>query len=89
MEMPVPCPKCNEWVELNDTRTSNLTGDLLCDDCCSEENEVAELKDEIDTIQRDLDNDEDYMKGDRRGWKNNIKDLKKKIKDLGFNYDQL
>ena len=28
------------------------------------------------------------VKGDRRGWKRNIKELKKEIEDLGYNPDE-
>ena len=36
MEMPVPCSKCGEWVELNSTRESELNkGKMLCPECYS------------------------------------------------------
>jgi peptidoglycan hydrolase CwlO-like protein len=87
MEMPVICEKCNDLVELNETRESKLTNRLLCQECCSHENKVKELLEEIETIQYDLDNREDYMKGDRQGWKNKIKELKQEIKKLGYDYE--
>lgn len=89
MEMPVPCPRCGEWIELHDTRKSPLTEDLLCDECFTVEDEVYDLKEEADDIKYDLDNHAEHMKGDRRGWKNNLKELKEKIKALGFDYDEL
>ncbi|WP_312306577.1 hypothetical protein [Chryseobacterium sp.] len=89
MEMPVPCPRCGEWVELHDTRKSPLTEALLCDECFSVEDEVYDLKEEADDIKYDLDNHAEHMKGDRRGWKKNLKELKEKIKSLGFDYDEL
>ena len=36
-----------------------------------------------------LDNNEPEVKGDRRGWKRNIKEAKQKIKELGYDYDSL
>jgi len=87
MEMPVQCQKCKDIVELNSTRESNLTKKLLCSDCCSEENEVFELVSEADDIRYDLENYAEHMKGDRRGWKNNLKELKEKIKSFGYDYD--
>lgn len=89
MKMPVICPKCHECIELDETRESRLTSELLCESCCEDENEVADLKEEIEDIQYDLDNHAEHMKGDRRGWKSNIKQLKEKIKSLGFDYDYL
>ncbi|MCT3917517.1 hypothetical protein HZQ04_15760 [Elizabethkingia anophelis] len=84
MEMPVICNKCNELVELHSTIESDLTGNLLCRNCASEENEVKELLDEIEDIQYMLDNNDPQVKGDRRGWKANIKQLQNRIKDLGY-----
>lgn len=89
LEMPVPCPVCEEWVELDSTRESPLTKELICDSCHTNHYKVHELKEEIDTIQLDLDNGESYMKGDRRGWKARIKEAKEEIKKLGFNYENL
>lgn len=87
MEMPVVCPMCNECIELHDTRQSDLTGDLLCEDCCQKDNEVAELKEEIETICLDLENHAEYMVGDRRGWKKKLNELKERMKSLGYDYD--
>jgi len=89
MEMPVPCPKCNEWTELNETRESGLTKKLLCHSCASDENEVNEWVEEAKTIICDLENHAEYMKGDRRGWKKNLKELKEKILSAGYDYDNL
>lgn len=89
LEMPVPCPVCEEWCELNSTKESPLTKELLCSNCYSNHYTVNELKEEIDTIQLDLDNNESYMKGDRKGWKANIKENKEKIKTYGFKYEEL
>lgn len=90
MEMPVPCNKCGEWVELNDTRQSELNEkDMLCRECYSIDNTVNGYKEEIDDIQHMLDNNDPEVKGDRRGWKRNIKELKTKISELGYNYDEL
>lgn len=87
MEMPVTCPKCNEWVELNETRESDLTKKLLCKSCCSEENQINEWVEEARDITYDLDNNAEHMKGDRRGWRKNLKEIKDKIKKAGYDYD--
>lgn len=89
MEMPVPCDKCGEWVELTDCRTSELTKKLLCRDCCDVEDEVKAKIDEIKDIQYMLDNNDEEVRGDRRGWKRNIKDLKKEIIELGYDPEEL
>ncbi|MCT4078393.1 hypothetical protein HZP59_14600 [Elizabethkingia anophelis] len=89
MEMPVICNKCKECVELYDTVVSDLTNNLLCNNCASEENEVYEYLEEIKDIEYLLDNNDPEVIGDRRGWKNNIKELKSKIEKLGYYYDQL
>lgn len=87
--MPVPCPRCGEWIELHSTRKSPLTEDLLCEECFSIEDQVNDYKEEIEDIQYDLENYAEYMKGDRRGWKKKINELKDKIKKLGFDFDEL
>lgn len=89
MEMPVPCIKCKEVVELDSTRTSPLTKDLVCQDCYYTHDQVNDLFEEAKQISYDLENHEEYMKGDRRGWKINFKELKDKIKELGFSYNEL
>lgn len=90
MEMPVPCDGCHEWVELNDTRQSELDPKkMLCRECYSTDYLVNQYKEEINDIQYMLDNNEPEVKGDRRGWKRNIKELKQQISDLGYNYDDL
>lgn len=90
MEMPVLCDNCKEWVELNSMRESELTkGKLLCIECYNIDSQVKHLKDEIDDIQYMLDNNDPEIKGDRRGWKRNIKELKAQIIELGFIYDDL
>lgn len=86
--MPVPCEKCDEWVELNSTRKSRLTKKLLCDSCCEEENNIKDMIDEIEDIQHMLDTNDPEVKGDRRGWKKNIKELKEKIKNLGYDFEK-
>ena len=54
MEMPVPCSKCGEWVELNSTRESELNkGKMLCPECYSTEDSV---KDKIEEIKEGLQN---------------------------------
>lgn len=87
--MPVPCNKCGNLVELHATRESLLTKKLMCDECCSVENQVNDLVEEAKDIQYDLDNHAEHMKGDRRGWKKNLKNLKQQIDDLGFNSENL
>lgn len=87
MEMPVNCVKCGEIVELDSTRQSPLNGQLICSECFDKENEVNELIEEAKDIRYDLENHAEHMKGDRRGWKKNLKELKAKIKDLGFDFD--
>lgn len=96
MEEPVNCPKCGEWVELFDCRRSDLsrylgrkTNELICDSCADEENEVYEMIEEIDDIQLDLDSNAEHTRGNRRECKSMIKDLKGKIRALGYNYDDL
>lgn len=87
MEMPVPCSKCGKWVELNDTRESELNrGEMLCRECASSDYLVKQKIEEIQDIQYMLDNNDPDVRGDRRGWKRNIKDLKKEIEDLGYDY---
>lgn len=89
MEMPVQCIKCDEVVELNSTRHSPISKQLLCEACFSVEDEVNDLMCEARDIKYGLDNYADYMKGDRRGWKRNLKELKAKVIDLGFDFDDL
>lgn len=85
MEMPVPCDKCGKWVELNSTRESKLNkGQMLCHECYSIDDTVKDKIEEIKDIQIMLDNNDPEVKGDRRGWKRNIKELKKEIVDLGY-----
>lgn len=84
--MPVPCDKCKEWVELNSTRTSELDNTkMLCPECFSTDSSVHNKVGEIKDIQYMLDNNDPEVKGDRRGWKRNIKELKNEIKELGYN----
>ena len=87
--MPVLCPKCGEWVEFDETRNSELTNKLLCKVCCTVENEVYYLLEEAKDIQFDLDAYAEHMKGDRRGWKRNLKELKEEISKLGYCFDEL
>jgi len=88
MEMPVPCSKCGEWVELNDTRESELNkGEMLCKSCYWIDSEAKSKVREIQDIQLMLDNNDPEVKGDRRGWKRNIKELKAEIKELGYDYN--
>ena len=89
MEMPVPCKNCNEIVELDSTRQSPLTKDLVCHECFTIDDKVNDLVEEAKNIHYDLDNYAEHMKGDRRGWKRNLKDLKQKINDLGFDANEL
>ncbi|MEL7600592.1 MAG: hypothetical protein AAGU18_10920 [Proteiniphilum sp.] len=87
MEMPVPCSKCGEWVELNSTRQGPLSRELICANCCREEESVSFLIDEAKDIHYDLKNYAEHMKGDRRGWKKNLKELTEKISVLGYSFD--
>jgi|GEM_PF-2128510 hypothetical protein len=88
MEMPVPCSKCKKWVELNDTRKSRLNrGDMLCPNCYSNDYSAYEMIREINDIQSMLNNNDPEVKGDRRGWKKNIKELKEEVAELGFDSD--
>ncbi|HUI31998.1 MAG TPA: hypothetical protein VLY84_00145 [Dysgonamonadaceae bacterium] len=89
MEMPVPCSRCNDIVELHSTKESPLSNELLCQECYSTDNQVNDLFEEAKDIQYDLENHAEHMKGDRRGWKKNLKELKNKIKKLGFDFDEL
>lgn len=87
MEMPVPCDKCGEWVELNDTRESELKkGEMLCRECYHIDSEVKSKVEEIEDIQLMLDNHDEEVRGNRMGWKRNIKELKSEIKELGYDY---
>lgn len=87
MEMPVNCPKCGEWFELNSSRESPLNNQLLCGECFQKDDEVNDLVEEAKDIHYDLENYAEYMKGDRRGWKKNLKELKNKIARLGYSFD--
>lgn len=88
MEMPVPCDKCKEWVELNSTRESELDkGRLLCPECYHIDSTVKDKIDEIKDIQSMLDDNDPEVRGDRRGWKRNIKDLKTEIVEYGYSFD--
>lgn len=89
MEMPVICEKCDDFVELNETRTSKLTKKLLCENCSDTENRVYDLFEEAKDIQYDLENDAEHMKGDRRGWKKSLKELKDKISKSGYSFNEL
>lgn len=89
MEMPVPCDKCREWVELNSTRESKLEkGKMLCPECFSADDMVKDKIEEIKNIQYMLDNNDPEVKGDRRGWKRNIKELKNEIINLGYDPEE-
>ncbi len=85
--MPVSCFKCDELVELNSTRQGELSKDLLCESCYGEEDHAKCLIDEAKDIYYDLENYAEHMKGDRRGWKKNLKELKEKISALGYSFD--
>lgn len=89
MERPVICQECTEEVELHSCKESPINNKLICPECYYKHDKANDYADEAKVIQLDLDNKEDYMKGDRRGWKNNIKQLKLKIKELGFEPDDL
>lgn len=86
MEMPVICTMCNQIVELHSTKESRINKVLLCENCYEIDDQVADLFEENKTIQNDLDNHEEYMKGDRRGWRKKIKENKEKINSLGYEY---
>lgn len=89
MEMPVPCDKCRKWVELNSIRESELNkGQMLCPECYSIDDTVKDKIEEIKDIQFMLDNNDPEVKGGRRGWKRNIKELKKEIVDLGYDPEE-
>lgn len=89
MEMPVPCDKCGEWIELNSARESRLEkGKMLCPECFSADDMVKDKIEEIKDIQYMLDSNDPEVKGDRRGWKRNIKELKEEITDLGYDPEE-
>ena len=67
MEMPVPCKRCNEIVELQTTQESPLDGILLCSECYSDDYNVFQLIEEARDINYDLKNNADHMKGDKLG----------------------
>lgn len=87
MEMPVPCCRCEEIIELHSTRKSPLNNQLLCEDCFSTDDEVNDWVEEAKDIHYDLENHAEHMKGDRRGWKKNLKELKEKISKAGYSFD--
>ena len=88
MEMPVPCDKCGDWVELNETRESPLeNGKMLCKQCYSEASQIKDIVAEIKDIQYMLDNNDESVKGDRRGWKANMKVLKNQLLQQGYDFD--
>lgn len=87
MEMPVPCCRCGEIVELNSTKESPLNSQLLCEDCFRSDDDVNDFVEEAKDIHYDLQNNAGYMKGDRRGWKKNLKELKDKIARAGYSFD--
>lgn len=87
MEMPIDCSKCGEWVELDSTREGPLTKNLVCKNCFATEEEARSLIEEAKDISYDLENYAEHMKGDRRGWKKNLKELKEKISSLGYSLD--
>ena len=89
MEMPVPCSKCGEWIELNDTRESDISKELVCSECYDIDREAYELKEEIVDLQLDLDNEPEYMKGQRREYKKEIKEKKARIVELGYSFEDL
>lgn len=87
MEMPVDCSKCGEWVELDTTREGPITKNLVCRNCFAIEEEARSFIDEAKDISYDLENYAEHMKGDRRGWKKNLKELKEKISALGYSFE--
>jgi len=88
LEMPVPCDKCGEWIELNSTRESELEkGKMLCRECYSTDDLVNEKIDEIKDIQYMLDNNDLEAKGNKRELKRRIKDLKAEITELGYDFE--
>lgn len=89
--MPVPCTKCGEWVELDSTKGSPLSYSrmLICSECYDKEDEVYQLLEEAKDINYDLENHAEHMKGDRRGWKQKLKELKEKISKLGYDFNEL
>ncbi|MBD8389645.1 hypothetical protein [Dysgonomonas sp. BGC7] len=90
MEMPVPCDKCGEWVELNSTRQSETDRNkLYCESCYEVDNEVDTLHQEILDLEYDLDNDAEHMKGQRREYKKEIKEKRARIAELGYDYEDL
>lgn len=85
--MPVNCSKCGEWIELNSTRESPLNKQLMCSDCFFTEDKVNDLIEEAKEIHYGLENHEEYMKGDRHGWRRNLKEIKYEISTLGYSFD--
>lgn len=83
------CDKCGEWIELNSTRESDIDKKLVCPECYNVDREVYELKEEIVDLQLDLDNEAEYMKGQRREYKKEIKEKKARILELGYSYEDL
>jgi hypothetical protein len=87
MEMPVPCDGCGEWVELNECRHSPLTQKLVCRNCAQRDKKTYDIRSRIEELQLDLDDNAEYMKGNRRGYKKELKDLKMKL--TGFENEEI
>lgn len=88
MEMPVPCSDCQKWIDLDETRTSPYDKKLKCQECYQKDSNAYEIYREAYDIQCDLDCYAEHMKGDRRGWKKNLKVLKNKLNELGYDYEE-
>lgn len=88
LEMPVPCAECDDWVELNETRESPIyRNKMVCKNCYAEHYIIKEIVDEIKDIQYMFDCNDETLKGDRRGWKKNMKDLKNELLEKGYRFD--
>lgn len=61
---------------------------MLCPECYSTDDLVKDKIEEIKDIQLMLDNNDPEVKGDRLGWKRNIKDLKQEIIELGYDPEE-
>jgi hypothetical protein len=85
LEMPVPCDGCGEWVELNECRESPLTQNLVCRNCYQRDKKIDDIRSQIEELQLDLDNDAEYVKGNRRKYKKELTDLKLKLIELEEN----
>ena len=79
MEMPVPCNKCGEWVELNDTRQSPYSEELICPECYNAEEARKEIENEIRDLEEDLENEAEYTVGHRREHKKQLKELRERL----------